>query len=954
VVPGELALSAIFFASGAAGLVFEIVWFYRCGLVFGNSVWAASIVLSSFMGGLAIGNGLVGWHGRRVRSPLRVYATAEFVVAGSGVALAYILSASATLIVPRSRLLLDNFWLSSALRLLTTFTALLVPATAMGATLPLLVSEMCRWRAGFGTALGRLYGWNTLGAVCGALSAEVVLIQRFGVTGTAWMAGLLNSGAGVAALWLARKEAGRGVQVPVKEPPVRLRVLKRPRLVLAAAFASGGALLTLEVVWFRFLSMYVLTTTLALSLMLAVVLTAIGCGGLAMSKWLAGAPRAVGHLPSLSLAAGCAVIVSYGSFQSLTHGTQVGEWYRVLWFACVLTFPTALLSGAVFTLLGETLARDIGVPGRAAAWLTVANTAGSMCGPLLASFVLLPGLGMERSLFVLALCYAIVALLTTLALDAGDRRARRPVMVTAALAFLAASITFPFGLMGGTYFTRAAEAYGADGSEIVATREGQSEAIFLMQQVWLGKPVYHRLVTNGFSMSGTAIPAVRYMRDFVYLPMLVHPSPLGRVLVVCYGVGVTAGAVTDIDSVESIDVVEISRDVVAMSDLIYSSDEHPLHDPRVRLHLEDGRFFLATTSDRFDLITGEPPPPRTPGAVNIYTREYFRLIHDRLAGGGMTTYWLPVGRPDPGTDVNTIVRAFCDVFEDCSLWNATPFDLMLLGSRQVTGEPNAAAAPGTPGGPVSGAGLARAWSRPRLAPKLREIGFERPEQIGATFIGDSAYLRELTTDTPPLTDDYPQRLRPDPVRASLSDPRYRDDPAVAELYRRVIDPDRARDAFARSPLIRRLFPARLIADTLPFFDQQRMINRVLLEGGRPLALIDDLDAVLTGTSLRTLPLWILGSDDVKQRIAATGDDGAGAVAYTRGLQALAAREYLGAVSAFTDADARGFRGATLRPLVAYALYRGGRIDAARELARGAQPRGDDEVHFWNWLRGRAQ
>jgi spermidine synthase len=98
------------------------------------------------------------------------------------------------------------------------------------------------------------------------------------------------------------------------------------------------------------------------------------------------------------------------------------------------------------------------------------------------------------------------------------------------------------------------------------------------------------------------------MRDFVYLPMLLHKAPLRRVLVICYGVGVTAGAAVDVPSVESIDLVEISRDVVAMSDVIYPSTANPLHDERARLHLEDGRYFLETTSATFDLITGEPPP----------------------------------------------------------------------------------------------------------------------------------------------------------------------------------------------------------------------------------------------------------------------------------------------------------------------------------------------------------
>src|SRR5438067_8504741 len=212
-------------------------------------------------------------------------------------------------------------------------------------------------------------------------------------------------------------------------------------------------------------------------------------------------------------------------------------------------------------------------------------------------------------------------------------------------------------------------------------------------------------------MAGTGTAGLRYMRYFAYWPMLLHEAPIARALVVCYGVGVTAGAVLDMPSLQQLDIVEISPSIARASDLVYEQGGgSPLHDRRVRLHLEDGRFFLQSTRDRFDLITGEPPPPRTPGAVNIYTEEYFRLIDERLADGGMTTYWLPVARPDPGTDVHTIVRAFCDVFADCSLWNATPFDLMLVGTR------------GARGG-VPRERFDAAWREPRLAEHLPEVGF---------------------------------------------------------------------------------------------------------------------------------------------------------------------------------------------------------------------------------------
>ena len=166
-MPGGFVLPLLFFVSGAASLIFEIVWLYRCSLVFGSTVRAASIALASFMGGLAIGNGLAGACSSRIRRPLRAYATAEFVVALAGLAVTNLLSMPSRLIVPLAPYRLDTLWVDDLLRLVMTMAALLVPATAMGTTLPLIVGELCRHTSRFGRVLGRLYGWNTLGAVIG-------------------------------------------------------------------------------------------------------------------------------------------------------------------------------------------------------------------------------------------------------------------------------------------------------------------------------------------------------------------------------------------------------------------------------------------------------------------------------------------------------------------------------------------------------------------------------------------------------------------------------------------------------------------------------------------------------------------------------------------------------------------------------------------------------------------
>lgn len=931
------AISLAFFVSGAAGLIFELVWFHRASLVFGNSVWATSLVLSSFMAGLAIGNASVARFAARIRRPLRVYAALEAIVAVTGLAVTAALPAVSAVLVPVTRSAGDMPWLVNFIRFTTAFGVLVVPAAAMGATLPVLTGALTQAEATFGRVLGRLYGWNTLGAVAGVVLAEVVLVARVGIAGTAWTAALLNLCAAAAGLFLSSR-GERGSVSPstvasTDHGPLPLRLL-------ACAFLAGAALLALEVIWFRFLSMYVLTTTLAVSVMLAAALSAIGIGGLVASWWLRRRPRAARQAPAIAWAGGCCVIVSYAAFQAVTGGVQVGAWWRVLWFACALTCPSSFFSGVVFTLVGDRVSREVGVASRAAAWVTLANTSGAMCGAPFAAFVLLPALGMERGFFALAIVYGAIGALAwpTTRLDGGAGRAARPVYAgwAAGIALMIALALFPFGL-ATVYFARVAEPYLADGSEIVAMNEGPTETILLLQQKWLGRPVYSRLVTNGFSMSGTAIAGQRYMRDFVYWPLLLHASPLRRILVIGYGVGVTAGAAVDVPSAERIDVVELSRGIVAMSDIIYQSATPPLSDPRVHLHIEDGRTFLQTTKARFDLITGEPPPPRTPGAANIYTREYFRLIHDRLADGGMTTYWLPVARPNPGADVDTVIRAFCDVFDDCSLWNATPSDFMLVGTRQAGRQIlEAVAAP---------------WSDPRLASRLRETGFEQPEQIGATFLGDAAYLHALTASTPPLTDDFPHRVVPTSARPSLSDPRYGDDPHVVDVFQRVLDPARAQRAFAASALVARLWPADLIEKTLPFFETQRIINRALWDGGQPLQQIEDLHFVLTATTLRTLPLWLMGSDDAKQQIAEDSSQRSGPTEYARGVRALSMRDYRRAAAYFSEAERRGLQIPTVRPLLVYALCLAGDLDTARQLGSGVSARDVDAKHFWTWVNG---
>jgi spermidine synthase len=875
-----LLLCVIFFLSGAAALLFETLWFRVAGLALGNSVWASNIVLASFMAGLAAGNAAAARYGRRLRRPLRVYAVIEGVVGLTGVAIVVLLPPLGPSLAPLFARVLAHPWLVNSLRLGVAFGLMVVPTTAMGLTLPLLTKALARGEANFGRVLGRLYGWNTLGGVAGALCGELWLISWLGQRGTALAAAALNVTAAAVALLLAR-HAGEA-QAPEVEPLPAQRISARAWRLLGAAFISGATLLALEVVWFRFLQLFLFGTNLIFAAMLAVILLGIGAGGVVASRWLSRDPRAHRFTALVALAAGTATELAYTLFDPRVGDVSytVGDTRAALLLSLRLMLPSAFLSGVLFTLLGAAQRGECGGAAEATGKLTLANTLGAMGGALVAGFVMLPWLGMEKALFALTLSYGLVACLGGAGQEstAPDRR-RRTVLVAAAALFGLAVTLFPFGLMRGRFIAELGRRYETPNEKLLGVHEGLTETITYMRAQWAGSTLYHRLITNGYSMSATTHLARRYMRMYVNWAVAVNPDAR-KALLVSYGVGNTAKALTDTKQLESIDVVDISRDILDLGAVVFPGARSPLRDPRVHVHVEDGRFFLQTTSARYDLITGEPPPPRGSGITNLYSREYFQLIHDHLREGGVVTYWLPIEQLHR-SESQAILRAFCDAFRDCSLWNGGGVEWMLAGTRGARG-------------PVDERQFSAQWRDSVVGPQLVEVGFEQPEQLGATFIADADTLAGWAQGAPALDDDHPNRILAQPPSPTSG---------VTPYYHSWGDPRAARQRFASSAFVNRLWPAGLRQRTDAWFGLEGILDD--LYSRRLFNPLESLTAVLTRTSLRTLPVLLVPSDPVAQEIAtrtyAEGKRGSG-VAFEVGVHALSERDYDAAAQYFALVD----------------------------------------------------
>jgi len=916
----KLALSLIFFASGASALVFETLWFHQAGLTLGNSVWASSLVLAGFMGGLALGNALAARWGDRVINPVRSYAWLEVAIALTGVGLVLLLPHLGGFLAPVLRPLAGQVWLLNACRLAIAFALLLVPSTAMGFTLPLLTRALTASGAQFGRALGGLYGWNTLGAVAGVIVAETHLIGALGIRGTALAAGSANLAAAAAAGLLARS-IGR----PLPATSAAVLAASQRRAIapwLAAVFVSGFVLLALEVVWFRFLSLFVVSRSVSFAMMLAIVLAGIACGGFAASRWLGRWPGGHRHAGSVAFAAALCCIASYAAspiFLAPFGTALIAGPLDIARVGVPLMFPVAFLSGVFFTLVGAALRNDVPSDSAAVGALTFANTVGAALGSLAGGFVLLPLVGMENALYLAALCYGGVGVWVLL----GRPEQRGAALFAAAVGFAVAAALFPFGAMESRHLRIPIQRWIRSPADTVAAmREGTAETLIFVEQRILGEVHSHRLITNALSMASTNASARRYMKLYVYLPVALHPQPQ-RALVVSYGLGSTAKAVADSKSFESIDVVDISREILEMSALVHSEEESPLFDPRVQVHVEDGRYFLRATERRFDLITGEPPPPAAAGVVNLYTREYFQLARDRLADGGMFTYWLPIHSVSEAGS-RAILRAFCDVFEDCSLWHGLGRDLMLMGTRNARQR-------------VTAEHFVRQWRDPAVAEELAAVGFERPEQLGALFIGDAAYLNEITRTDEPLTDDFPMRiLGPTPSRTHLT-----------PLHLSWTDTDRARERFRESPFIAALWPEELREPTLALFDVQHIINALTFDLHPPeRSRVRDTHVILSETSLTAPALWLLGTNaDFQQIVAeAVGSKLADPnLQYHRGAGLVARRRYAEALDPLHLSERNPGNRQLAAAVRILALCKADRADEAQSLASERwREMGDDD------------
>src|SRR2546421_11423427 len=340
-----------------------------------------------------------------------------------------------------------------------------------------------------------------------------------------------------------------------------------------------------------------------------------------------------------------------------------------------VAFRSGFLSPTIATRVQETVKNRMNSTG-----LTILfNTAGAALGPLLAGFVLLPKCGFQSSLILCAAGYALLGLLFMPQICWRLKR-----LVHGSLLGLTALLILIFAIFpyhrDEVHFANARRLYETEDQHLVRKIEGTANTWQLLRRDLFGEPYYYRLLTDGFSMSATNPVNQRYMRLFAYLPLTLNPQPQNALLI-AFGCGVTANALTQDVDLKHIDAVDISKEAFALADDYRGAGySNALRDPRANAIVQDGRFFLQASPQLYDVITGEPPPPKVLGSVNLYTEQFFKLMSDRLNDGGIATFWLPIYQLDV-EEAKSILRAFHDAFPNTLIWSSSDEGWIMMGIK---------------------------------------------------------------------------------------------------------------------------------------------------------------------------------------------------------------------------------------------------------------------------------
>ena len=738
-------VGAALLLSGASALIYEIVWLRLLKLVFGDTVFAVSTVLSAFMAGLGIGSYVFGrLIDRRPWSGFRYYAAMEIGIGIYALFVPALLDSLVPVGVWITEQYRTSFYTLGLLRFALSFALLLPPTILMGGTLPVVVRQFVRHASVVGRNAGRLYAVNTLGAAVGCLSAGFVLVGTLGVHGTTTLAATSNILAGLAVFAVS----GLARDLPQGEDAEKSRAKARAERPFFASgllraipwiyALSGFSALALEVVWVRMLAILTNMHVQSFTIMLAILLSGIAIGSAAYTRWLAGRINAVHWLIGLELSIGVWALVSVPLFRGNPpvllppHAPFPGfdvpaprVAFTVIVPSLVLVLIPALAMGIIFPLLVDFYASSLDKIGRHFGKLYGANTFGGIMGSFAGGFILLPFLGIQASMTLLGTLSIAIAWLL-LVLSPGLR-------FRAAAAALIAVVLLLVGALNAPSYDLPPVRGFEPPWRLIYYREGRSASTRVFENEQTG---VRELFADSWSIASTDHWTMKIQTMLANLPLLLHRHP-EQVLIIGFGTGTTSGAAMHHNvKVDAVELVVNQRD----SARLFSHVNHDILDNRWRskftLHIDDGRNWLLTKRQTYDVISRDALLAKP--SQDLFSREFFQLTRQRLKPAGVFCGFLPF---DSEYTAKRILAAFHSVYPDGSLWYVAPNVLLTLGTDGRLG--------------IDYQQMKARMSDPGVQHDLGTVNLGEPIDLLSTFLMAGDDLAQFVSGYDAATDEKP-------------------------------------------------------------------------------------------------------------------------------------------------------------------------------------------------------
>lgn len=664
----------IFFLSGFAALVYQVIWQRLLVIFSGADVYSITVIVAAFMGGLGAGS-LAGGHLADRFGPRRslyAFALAELLVGLFGVVskplyydtlygrYAHLASTQAT----------------SAAVLIST---LLLPTFLMGVSLPLLTRALAGSLQVTPRIIALLYGCNTLGAATGAIATPWILIPRFGLEWPLWVAAAVNALCAALALGLALRTSvvARAAGAPDAPPPESAQMIDHLsfRAWVAVFGLTGFIALGLEIAWFRLLGVLLKSTSFTFGTLLAVYLGGLGAGATmgarfaargrsdgttflvlqygvtlyaAVSTTLLVAVIAAGHPARLAQFLGSyepvnvhdtfarALAVRWSDLDGLRPLADLAALYLAI--PAALIGPPTLLMGMSFPYLQKAAQADFARIGRRLGSLLASNIAGGVLGAMAVGWVLLPWLGTAGTLRLLVACGALLAWpWARLRWPTPERR-----RVIGVAGVVAATATAVLAMPGSASLW--SRLHGTRSAHVLFDEDGSGLSLLKLERP-IG-PGAVEVYVNGLGQSW--LPYGNIHTALGALPAFIHPAP-AEVALIGLGSGDTAFGIAGRAEIQRIVSIEILGAQRRTLERLLAIQRYPgllavLSDPRIEQRVGDGRAYLNQSGRQFDIIEADALRPSSAYAGNLYSREYFRLVLRQLRPGGLGVAWAPTGR----------------------------------------------------------------------------------------------------------------------------------------------------------------------------------------------------------------------------------------------------------------------------------------------------------------------